>query len=473
MEPEHHHAHGPANRGRVVLTTAAPLFVCEPPAPAGAAVIALHGPHGITADFEWGLRAVAAQGYLVAAPIHYFRDGGHEYVSAVTARHAYAALSNQDIDADVDGAVDHVTGRLRLRLAALIASELAAPAVRRAASRHLQTTAVTVPDHDGGRAGDGTPAGWLAAAAHLGCSESWPASAGRAVLPMSAVASPRLSTADLSDEHPDVAQACGGFTQYGGRRWFAGPVVTVRCHEDTRLARTVLSEPGDGRVLVVDGGGSLSRALLGDVSAGMAAANGWAGVVIHGAVRDSQALRYIDLGVAALGTCPVRGGTAGAGERDVTITVRGAHIVPGGHLAADEDGLLFLPQAPATNAKGVAAAGADHPYRAAVVAGGLAHVSGALGVDAEGRAVPGRRPALTAAMDRLAERLGTVGAGFGDLVKCTFYVTDVSLRAEANDLYRELFPAGPPARTFVEVTALPYGATVEIDAIARANARPA
>jgi regulator of ribonuclease activity A len=473
MEPEHHHAHGPANRGRVVLTTAAPLFVCEPPAPSGAAVIALHGPHGITAEFEWGLRAVAAQGYLVAAPIHYFRDGGHEYVSAAAARHAYAALAEADIDADVDAAVDHLAGRLRLRVAAVMGAELAAPAVRRAASRHPRAAAVTVPDGDGdGRAGDGTPAEWLAAAGHLGCAESWPASAGRAVLPVTTVASPRLSTADLSDEHAGVAQACGGFIQHGGRRWFAGPVATVRCHEDTRLTRTVLSEPGDGRVLVVDGGGSLRRALLGDVSAGLAAANGWAGVVIHGAVRDAAALRHIDLGVAALGTCPARGGATGAGERDVAVTVRGALIAPGGYLAADEDGLLFLPEAPATVVR-AAAARADHPYRAAVVAGGLAHVSGALGVDPAGRPVPGRRAALAAAMDRLAERLGTVGTGLGDLVKCTFYVTDVSLRAEANDLYRELFPEGPPARTFVEVAALPYGATVEIDAIARANAGPA
>jgi dienelactone hydrolase len=182
METEHHHAHGPANRGRVVLTTAAPLFVCEPPVPAEAAVIALHGPHGITAEFEWGLRAVASRGYLVAAPIHYFRDGGHEYVSAASASHAYAALNARDIDADVDAAVEHVTGRLGLRAAAVMGSELAGAAVRRAASRYPHAAAVTVPDSDSdGRAGDGTAAGWLAATAHLSCTESWPASARRAV----------------------------------------------------------------------------------------------------------------------------------------------------------------------------------------------------------------------------------------------------------------------------------------------------
>jgi regulator of ribonuclease activity A len=276
---------------------------------------------------------------------------------------------------------------------------------------------------------------------------------------------PALSTADLCDTYPDTVQACGGFAQYGARRRFAGRVATVRCHEDNRLMRLVLSEPGAGQVLVVDGGGSPHRALLGDVSAALAANNGWAGVVVHGAVRDAGALRRIDLGIAALGTCPRRGGQTGAGERDVEVTLRGARIAPGSYLVADEDGLVCLPEPPTVPAG--AAEPADHPYRAAVVAGGLVHVSGALGVDGAGRAVPGRREALAAAMERLAERLATVGAGLTDLVKCTYYVTDVSLRAEANDQYRGLFPADPPARTFVEVAALPYGATVEIDALAR------
>jgi regulator of ribonuclease activity A len=276
---------------------------------------------------------------------------------------------------------------------------------------------------------------------------------------------PGLSTADLCDRYPETAQACGGFTQYGGRRRFAGPVTTIRCHEDNRLMRVALSEPGAGRVLVVDGGGSPHRALLGDVSAGLAASSGWAGVVIHGAVRDAATLRRIDLGIAALGTCPQRGGHTGAGERDVEVTIRGARVAPGSYLLVDEDGLVCLPEPPAVAT--VPVEPADHPYRAAVVAGGLVHVSGALSVDLDGRAVPGRREALAAAMDRLAERLATVGAGLTDLVKCTYYVTDVSLRAEANDQYRSLFPADPPARTFVEVAALPYGATVEIDALAR------
>lgn len=108
----------------------------------------------------------------------------------------------------------------------------------------------------------------------------------------------------------------------------------------------------------------------------------------------------------------------------------------------------------------------DHPYSPAVVAGGMVYVSGALSVDTHGRPVAGRRAALDAAMDRLAERLATVGATIDDVVRATYYVTDISLRDEANQQYCEVFRPPRPARTFVAVAELPYGATVEIEAIA-------
>jgi carboxymethylenebutenolidase len=135
---EPHHAHGPANRGRIVLTTAAPLFVCEPIVEHPLeAVIALHGPRGITSEFEDGLRAMAARGYLVAAPFHYFRNGGPEYVNADAAILAYEALTEFDIDVDIDAAIDHVETRLGLRPVAVIgAAPAAAGAARRAAGRH-------------------------------------------------------------------------------------------------------------------------------------------------------------------------------------------------------------------------------------------------------------------------------------------------------------------------------------------------
>ncbi|HEY6493721.1 MAG TPA: hypothetical protein VIZ43_10630 [Trebonia sp.] len=165
MGSGHHHAHGPANRGLVVLTTAAPLFLCAPaPGGRGTAVIALHGRRGITAQFERGVRAVAAHGYLVAAPYHYFRDGGPEYVTDTAASDAYA-LSPGDIDTDVAAAIEHVTGRLGLRAAAVIGLESAAAAVKRAGERHPDLIAVTLPDPG---ADDDTTVGWVAAASDLG-----------------------------------------------------------------------------------------------------------------------------------------------------------------------------------------------------------------------------------------------------------------------------------------------------------------
>lgn len=150
-----------------------------------------------------------------------------------------------------------------------------------------------------------------------------------------------IVTADLYDERGDQLDSCElQLRQYGGRHAFAGPIVTVRCHEDNALLRSVLSEPGAGRVLVVDGGGSLRTALMGDVIAGMAASNGWAGVVINGAVRDVTALRELDLGIKALGSNPRKSGKQGTGERDVPVTFGQAVFHPGAELFSDDDGIL-------------------------------------------------------------------------------------------------------------------------------------
>ncbi|MER7499393.1 ribonuclease E activity regulator RraA [Nonomuraea pusilla] len=150
-----------------------------------------------------------------------------------------------------------------------------------------------------------------------------------------------IVTADLYDEHGDELDSCDlQFRQYGGRRAFGGPVVTVRCHEDNALLKWVLSEPGEGRVLVVDGGGSVHAALMGDVIAGIAAGNGWSGVVINGAVRDVAALRDLDLGVKALGSNPRKSGKLGTGERDVPVTFGGVTFHPGARLWSDDDGIL-------------------------------------------------------------------------------------------------------------------------------------
>jgi regulator of ribonuclease activity A len=123
-------------------------------------------------------------------------------------------------------------------------------------------------------------------------------------------------------------------------RTFSGPVATVRCPEDNVLLRARVSEPGDGRVLVVDGGGSFRCALLGDNIAGLAVASGWAGIVVYGCVRDVAALAELPIGIKALGTNPRPSAKNGAGEVDVPVTFGGAEFTPGAILHADDDGVI-------------------------------------------------------------------------------------------------------------------------------------
>lgn len=150
-----------------------------------------------------------------------------------------------------------------------------------------------------------------------------------------------ISTADLYDERGDELDSCSlQLRSYGGRAAFGGRVRTVRCHRDNALVKELLNSPGEGGVLVVDGGGALESALLGDLIAGAAVENGWAGVVINGAVRDVGALGELDLGVRALGSNPRRSAKDGAGETDVPVEFGGVVFAPGATLWADEDGIL-------------------------------------------------------------------------------------------------------------------------------------
>ncbi|QXJ24498.1 ribonuclease E activity regulator RraA [Actinomadura graeca] len=150
-----------------------------------------------------------------------------------------------------------------------------------------------------------------------------------------------VGTADLIDDFGDELRSCETqFRQYGARVAFAGPVSTVRCHRDNGLVKRVLNTPGDGRVLVVDGAGSLASALMGDMIAASAVQNGWAGAVIHGAVRDVAALRGMDLGVKALGSNPRKSAKDAAGEVDVPVSFGGVEFRPGDWLYSDEDGIV-------------------------------------------------------------------------------------------------------------------------------------
>lgn len=150
-----------------------------------------------------------------------------------------------------------------------------------------------------------------------------------------------VATADLYDERGEDLQSLPlQLRSFGRRAAFDGPVRTVRCHEDNALVKAVLATPGDGAVLVVDGGGSLQTALMGDMIAASAVANGWAGVVIHGAIRDRVAIDALDLGVKALGTNPRKSRKDGVGEVDEPLEFGGVVFRVGARLYSDEDGIL-------------------------------------------------------------------------------------------------------------------------------------
>jgi len=150
-----------------------------------------------------------------------------------------------------------------------------------------------------------------------------------------------LATTDLSDAHPDKVQVTApGFRDFGARVAFHGQIVTLKIFEDNSLVRQILGEPGKSRVLVVDGGGSMRCALLGDQLAQLAVDNGWAGVVVYGCIRDSAIIGKLPLGVKALATHPLKSHKRGEGQRDLPVTFAGVTFRPGDMLYADEDGML-------------------------------------------------------------------------------------------------------------------------------------
>lgn len=157
-----------------------------------------------------------------------------------------------------------------------------------------------------------------------------------------------FKTTDLCDEFFDLCNQFSDrlqiaepvFGDYGGEMMFSGPIVTLKVFEDNALVRKVLEEPGEGRVLVVDGGGSTRCALLGDQLAELAEDQGWAGVVVNGCIRDSAAIGEIGIGVKALGVHPLKTIKRNTGERNIPVCFAGVTFQPGHYLYADEDGLL-------------------------------------------------------------------------------------------------------------------------------------
>lgn len=151
-----------------------------------------------------------------------------------------------------------------------------------------------------------------------------------------------FATADLCDElGPRARVAEPLFRDFGGLRSFHGPVATVRVFEDNVLVREALGEDGRGRVLVVDGAGSVRCALVGDMLGRMAHENGWVGIVVNGAIRDSEEISTIPIGLKALATHPRRSEKDGAGEREVPLAFAGVSFEPGQTLYADPDGIVI------------------------------------------------------------------------------------------------------------------------------------
>jgi regulator of ribonuclease activity A len=153
------------------------------------------------------------------------------------------------------------------------------------------------------------------------------------------------ATCDLCDAHK--ADDSGAFRvlppvwrHFGARRAFHGPVSTVKCFEDNSAVKAAVESAGKGRVLVVDGGGSVRRALLGGNLGAAAARNGWSGVVIDGCVRDVAELAACDVGICALAPMPLPTERRGEGQRDVAVRVQGVWVRPGDWLYADEDGIV-------------------------------------------------------------------------------------------------------------------------------------
>lgn len=153
------------------------------------------------------------------------------------------------------------------------------------------------------------------------------------------------ATADLCDAHPDTVKVCHiPFRSFGKVTAFSGPIRTLSVLDDNALVRQALERPGQGAVLVVNGGGSLKRALVGDNLARLAIDNGWAGVIVFGAVRDSGVIDTMDVGVKAVGTIPLRADRDAIGEVDIPTSFGGVIFTPGDWLYADADGVIVAPR---------------------------------------------------------------------------------------------------------------------------------
>ena len=155
----------------------------------------------------------------------------------------------------------------------------------------------------------------------------------------------KIITPDLCDEYPNLVQVLEPMmNNYGGIDAFGGEIVTVKCFEDNSVVKEQVGLPGKGRVIVVDGGGSMRNALLGDMLAEKAAENGWSGLVIYGCIRDVDVIAQTKLGVQAMNTNPRKTDKRGIGDLNVPVTFGGLTFTPGHYVYADNNGVIVSPE---------------------------------------------------------------------------------------------------------------------------------
>ncbi len=150
------------------------------------------------------------------------------------------------------------------------------------------------------------------------------------------------STPDLCDQYSELVRVVEPMlSNFGGREQFCGQITTIKCFEDNSLVKQLVGTSGEGRVIVVDAGGSLRRACLGDMLAEQAASNGWAGLIIYGCIRDVDQIRATDIGVQALGVHPMKTDKKGVGELNIPVTFGGVTFAPKDYVYADNNGIIL------------------------------------------------------------------------------------------------------------------------------------
>ena len=149
-------------------------------------------------------------------------------------------------------------------------------------------------------------------------------------------------TTDLCDNHPEKVRIAEpiGFKDYGGTKLFNGKIETVKCFEDNSVVRKALEQNGEGKVLIVDGGGSMRCALLGDMLGELGVKNKWNGIIVYGCIRDSAAMATLSLGVKALNVIPLKSNKRNEGQQNITVHFAGVDFTPGEFVYCDEDGII-------------------------------------------------------------------------------------------------------------------------------------